>query len=251
MLGRRLRVGATWLRGAAGRFLAARGKGSAASPRHVLVLILALHTLGLPPAPATESTPSPYRVQPADVLEISFFDRPELNQVRTVGPDGQIYLPLVGAVQVTGRTVDDLNRELTARYGEEMVEPQITLSVQKFAGMNIYVGGEVNRGGMMPYRGGLTLVQAIMEAGGFMKTGKMKTVILIRKGEEAKPEPQIVDVRSIINAGEFERDIALHPSDIVFVPRKTISNVNMWFEQYLQNNWPLPFSLGFNITPSN
>lgn len=217
------------------------------APRTLLILCLLLLVLGAPPGFSAETTLYLYRIQPADILEISFFDRTELNQVRTVGPDGQIYLPLVGAVQVTGRTVDELNQELTASYKEEMVDPQITLSVQKFAGMSIYVGGEVSRGGMMPYRGGLTLVQAILEAGGFLNTGKMKTVILIRKGEEDRPKPQIVDVKSIIKGGEFDRDIVLLPSDIIFVPRKAISNLNLFVEQYLRGLWPFPFVLGYNI----
>ena len=214
----------------------------------VILLYCALGSLLLNvPTAIGQEGGEPYRIQPADVLEISFFDRPELNQIRTVGPDGQIYLPLVGAVQVIGRTVEELNRELTERYLQEMVDPQITLSIREFSGMKIYVGGEVHRGGMLPYRGGLTLVQAIMEAGGFMKTGKLKSVVLIRKGLDDRPESSIVDVKSILKQGEFEADISLRPSDIVYVPRKAISDLNLFVEQYFRNLWPFPFYLGYNI----
>ena len=52
----------------------------------------------------------PYRIQVSDVLDIQFFKTIELNQTRTVGPDGEIYLPLVGRVNVVGRTGHQVDR---------------------------------------------------------------------------------------------------------------------------------------------
>ena len=61
----------------------------------------------------------PYRIQVGDVLDIQFFKTIELNQTRTVGPDGDIYLPLVGRVEAFGRTVDDVTAEITEGYRKE------------------------------------------------------------------------------------------------------------------------------------
>ncbi len=71
----------------------------------------------------------PYRIQVGDVLDIHFFKTVDLNQTRTVGPDGEIYLPIVGRVDVVGRTVDDVTKEITEGYSKEMINPQITVSV--------------------------------------------------------------------------------------------------------------------------
>ena len=114
----------------------------------------------------------PYRIQVGDVLAVEFFKTIDMNQIRTVGPDGDIYLPLVGRLNVVGRTVDDVTTEITEGYSEEMINPQITLSVQEYSGLQVYVSGEVNRPGTLKYRGGLTLVQAISEAGGFNVRGE-------------------------------------------------------------------------------
>ena len=103
----------------------------------------------------------PYKIAVGDVLEINFFKATQMSQVRTVGPDGEIFLPLVGRVSVFGRTVDDVTAELTERYSAEMVNPQINVSVAKYSGLKVYVGGEVNFPGLRDYRGGLTLVQAV------------------------------------------------------------------------------------------
>ncbi len=96
----------------------------------------------------------PYKVAVGDVLDITFFKATQMSQTRTVGPDGEIFLPLVGRVSVFGRTVDDVTEELTQRYAEEMVNPQITVSVAQYSGLKVYVGGEVNFPGIRDYRGG-------------------------------------------------------------------------------------------------
>ncbi len=133
------------------------------------------------PKALPEVMSGPYKVAVGDVLEINFFKATQMSTTRTVGPDGEIYLPLVGRVAVFGRTVDDVTAELNTRYGEEMVNPQITVSVSQYSGMKVYVGGEVNFPSLRDYRGGLTLVQAIMDAGGF-KTH--------RAAERGRPDPQ-------------------------------------------------------------
>jgi len=85
---------------------------------------------------------------------VTFFNPRISNREVTVGPDGEIYLPLVGRVTVVGSTVDDVTREITEGYKKEMINPQITVSVDEFAGLEVYVSGEVNTPGMQPYRGG-------------------------------------------------------------------------------------------------
>ncbi len=127
---------------------------------------------------------SQYRISVGDVLDVDFFKAIEMNQTRTVGPDGEIYLPIVGRVKVVGRTVDDVTKEVTEGYRKEMINPQITVSVAEFSGLSVYVSGEVNQPGMLPYRGGFTFVQALNAAGGFNRQAGRQEVLLIRPGPE-------------------------------------------------------------------
>jgi polysaccharide export outer membrane protein len=190
------------------------------------------------PKALPEVVSGPYKVAVGDVLEINFFKATQMSTTRTVGPDGEIFLPLVGRVAVMGRTVDDVTAELNARYSEEMVNPQITVSVSQYSGMKVYVGGEVNFPAMREYRGGLTLVQAIMDAGGFKNTGRQKEVVLIRRSQDGKPLGTVVDCKSILRGYQLDRDVELAPYDIVYVPRKHIADVNMFVEQYINANIP-------------
>jgi protein involved in polysaccharide export with SLBB domain len=179
-----------------------------------------------------------YRIQVGDVLDVSFFKTVELNETRTVGPDGEIYLPIVGRVEVVGRTVDDVTKEITEGYRKEMINPQITVSVAEYSGLQVYVSGEVNRPGMLDYRGGLTLVQAITDAGGFNRRARRQEVLLIRPGPENEPVGTIVDVKQILRKGQVSNDIPLAPLDIVYVHHKKIVNLNIFVQQYVSDNLP-------------
>jgi protein involved in polysaccharide export with SLBB domain len=196
----------------------------------------------LPPALS-----GPYRVQVGDILEIRFFKSTQLNQSLTVGPDGDIYMPLIGKVHVFDRTVTEITDDLNERYAAEVVEPQVTVNVREFSGLRFYVGGEVLAPGMRPYRGDLTVVKAIMEAGGFHTTAALSTVVLIRNGDNDQPVGTKINVKDILHKGKFDRDVALEPSDIIFVPRSKVANVNLFVEQFIRNNIPIPISLGFGV----
>jgi polysaccharide export outer membrane protein len=180
----------------------------------------------------------PYTVAVGDVLDINFFKATQMSTTRTVGPDGEVFLPLIGRVAAVGRTVDDITEELNTRYGEEMVNPQITVSVQGYSGMKVYVGGEVNFPGIREYRGGLTLVQAIMDSGSFKSTGRQKEVVLIRNGPDAPPVGTIVDCKAILRGYQIGNDVPLAPYDIIYVPRKHIADVNLFVDQYINANIP-------------
>jgi len=218
-------------------------RGRTVVPRALLVLLI------LPTFCVAQPTPAPYRVQVNDVLEFMFFKNTELNQTRTVGPDGTVSLQLIGSVQVVDRTIEDITSELTKRYATDLVHPQVTVAVKEYSGLKVYVGGEVNAPGIQVYRGGLTAVQAVVTAGGFRTTASLNSVVLIHKGPEGKPIGTVIDMSRVLKHAELERDVALAPADIIFVPRSKIANVNLFVEQYFRNMWPLPVSIGYNVNP--
>jgi polysaccharide export outer membrane protein len=203
----------------------------------------------LPTFCVAQPTPAPYLVQVNDVLEFMFFKNTELNQTRTVGPDGTVSLQLIGSLQVVDRTIEDITSELTKRYAADLVNPQVTVAVKEYSGLKVYVGGEVNAPGIQVYRGGLTAVQAVVTAGGFRTTASLNSVVLIHKGPEGNPIGTVIDMSRVLKHAELERDVALAPADIIFVPRSKIANVNLFVEQYFRNMWPLPVSIGYNVNP--
>ncbi len=179
-----------------------------------------------------------YEVQVGDTLDITFFKTADLSQERVVGPDGEIFLPLVGRVKVAHRGIEDITRELTKRYSQEMVNPQITVSVKEFSGLQVYVAGEVAKPGIQTYNGRLTLVQAITAAGGFTDRARWKQVLLIRRGPHDQPLGAIVNVKDIMKRGEVAQDVVLAPMDTIYVHHKKIVNVNLFVKHYISDNIP-------------
>jgi protein involved in polysaccharide export with SLBB domain len=180
----------------------------------------------------------PYKVNVGDELTIDFFKTTDLNQERVVGPDGEVFLTLIGRVKVLGRTVEDVTQELNRRYAEEMVNPQITVSVSNYTGLTVYVSGEVLQPGEVPYRGGLSLVQAVFNAGGFTKRARWKEVLLIRRREGQPPVGTLVNVKEILRDGQLANDVALAPLDVVYVHHSKIVGLNIFVEQVISRNIP-------------
>jgi hypothetical protein len=89
-----------------------------------------------------------------------------------------------------------------------------------------------------------------MDAGGFKTTGRQKEVVLIRKAPDNSPVGTNVNCKDILRKYSVEKDVQLAPSDIIYVPRKHVSNVNLFVEQYIENNLPFNVSLGYWINPN-
>lgn len=214
-----------------------------------VVMVISLIVLVTTPAAGQQQTmvsvqdlppvlTGPYKINVGDVLAIDFYKTTEFSQTSTVGPDGAIALPLIGRVVVVGRNVEDVTAELMEGYRKEMVNPQITVSVSEYSGLSVYVAGEVNFPGEIDYRGGLSLVQAIFDAGGFNRRARRKEVLVIRPGPDSIAVGTIVDVKQILRKGQIGNDFQLAPLDIVYVHHKKIVNVNIFVDQYISSNLP-------------
>jgi polysaccharide biosynthesis/export protein len=203
------------------------------------------------PTPVTaafaQPTVQPYTIEPGDSLDVRFFYNPELNEEVVVRPDGNISLPLVGEVRAGGRTPLQLEQSLKDSYSRELRQAAITVIVKDFAGQRVYVDGEVGDPQMVTLTGGLTTMQAIASAGGFKPTARKGEVLVIRRSGAEKPEVIPVDLQKVIEGSDVAQDVRLQPYDIVFVPKSTISELNLWIEQYIKNNIPIPFGFGYGL----
>jgi polysaccharide biosynthesis/export protein len=136
-------------------------------------------------APATGALTSPrtdaYRIGPLDVLDISVFGVPELSGTVEVSDNGNVQLPLVGETPVAGKTVEELQQDLTARLGAEYLQnPQVRVTVKEFKSRTVIVSGDINSPGVYPLKGETSLLQIIATAGGF-KESSDSTVLVLRK----------------------------------------------------------------------
>ena len=175
----------------------------------------------------------PYILQVGDVIDIKFYRAAELNESVTIRPDGKISLQYVRDVQAAGLEPMELARWLGELYAYELRDPSITVIVREFANQRIYVDGEVKSPKEVPLRGPMTALQALSQAGGCATSADVTNVFLVRFH-------QTREVREVkqLNLEKVEEDVLLEPLDLVYVPRRGISNVNLFLEEYLFNNVP-------------
>ena len=157
-----------------------------------------------------------YRVGAQDLLEISVFGVEELAKEVRVNSNGQISLPLVGAVMAGGKTIPELERELARKYADGFLQnPQVTVFVKEFTSQRITVEGAVKKPGIFPITGRTTLLQAIALAEGVDdRVADLGGIVLMRQ-VDGRRMAAVYDLRQV-RKGNVE-DPALYGDDIVVV----------------------------------
>ena len=210
-------------------------------------------------SPAVTSTPITadadarltYTLRPGDELRIVVPYHQHLTQELPIRPDGRVAFPLAGELAAVGLTPEQFGRELTARLEKTLRNAEVTVIVRKFADLRIYVGGEVNSVGVYPLNGSVSVLQAVLQAGGAKRSGSMKHVFVVRN-VDGLPNIFRVDLRTgTLKARGGDGEMALQPLDVVFVPKTGIAQVNDFMDQYITRLVPATMVLGLNYNFGN
>jgi polysaccharide export outer membrane protein len=120
-----------------------------------------------------------YVLGPGDVLAIRAFDFEDLNQHVRVDDDGTITVPLLETIAVAGRTVTEVQSDLTTRLGEYMFEPHITVFVEEYRSQHVSVIGAVRKPGLVTLTNrGFKVLDAISAAGGMGESASGRIYLL-------------------------------------------------------------------------
>lgn len=199
----------------------------------------------LQPLPAAQPMATPSTtLGPGDVIDLKFAYANQFDVSQTVRPDGKIMLQLIGPVTVQGKTPDEIREEIEGLYATQLKHPQVAVIVRSFHERRIYVGGEVNKPGVVEMPGPMTALEAVMYAGGFnMEKAEAQNVVIVRQ-KEGRYTGYALNLTDAIDGQEAQTFI-LAPRDIVYVPRTRIADINQWMSQYLYKILP-PFSIGIS-----
>jgi polysaccharide export outer membrane protein len=162
---------------------------------------------------------STYRLGPEDVVSIEVFNHPRYDRKGiTVPPSGRISLQLVpGGVFVNGKTPEEVARLIEKQYDEYLIDPQVTVTLEKAASYRYSILGDVLQPGVRLMNRRLTVTEAIAEAGGVLTTGDRSKVTVLRRHTDGQMEPVVINV-SAIYKGKAADNFYLAPGDQVFVP---------------------------------
>jgi len=181
-------------------------------------------------APSTGNQPLTYIIARTDRLRIELYQEDDLSLIARVDAQGCVNLPLVGEVQVIGRTIIDAQKAIEVAYldGRFLKNPKVTINVEEYAPRDVSVAGYVKNPGRipLPIESTLTIVEVITRAGGFTDIAKGTEVIITRVLPDGKKMTEIVDVDSLIRGKDSvdlkKNAFKLEPGDIIYVPARLI-----------------------------
>jgi protein involved in polysaccharide export with SLBB domain len=193
-----------------------------------------------------QETEPEYRLYPGDQIDVTVLSAPELNRAVTVQPDGRISVPLLAPLMVADRPIPQVEAALTQGYASQLVRPQVSISLRQSAPLRFFVGGEVDKPGIYDMPGDIDALQAVIMAGGFRTSGNTSEVVIIRRGPGGRPMARIANLRDAVKSPARADAVPLRRSDVVFVPRKSISELALFVQQYLRDPLPVQFSYVVN-----
>lgn len=159
----------------------------------------------------------PYRIGPADVLDIAVWNNTALSRTVPVRPDGKISLPLLNDVQAAGLTPMQLRDALAEKLVAYVPTPEVSVIVREVQSYRVSVIGEVKKPDRYDLRGHATVLDALAMAGGFAEfAARTRIVILRHNGTSVKRIP--FNYNAIVSANGERANFVLEPGDIILVP---------------------------------
>jgi polysaccharide export outer membrane protein len=157
-----------------------------------------------------------YALQPGDVLAVSVWKEPDLQGEVLVRPDGGISFPLVGNIDASGKSVEQLGEEISARIAKYLSDPVVTVSLKQMLGNRIYVLGKVNKPGEFVVNRYVDVLQALSMAGGVNPFADRNKIQVLRRGDSG--QISIPFSYDAVEKGDLKQNILLQAGDIILVP---------------------------------
>ncbi len=175
---------------------------------------------GTGPAVLTES----YRISVGDQVQINVWKNPELSISEPVRPDGKVSLALVGDVMAAGRTPAELSADIERKLTDYVKNPNATVILTNLQGnaflSRVRVTGAVQRNMSMPYHQGMTVLDAILEAGSVDIYANPNQTKLHRRSDKGTTTYDI-RLKDILEDGDMTSNVRLMPGDILTVPERS------------------------------
>jgi polysaccharide export outer membrane protein len=158
--------------------------------------------------------PKTYTIGPEDVLNILVWREPELTKNHLVRSDGKITMPLLGDIQAAGLTPERLKAQLTQALSEQILKPEVTVTVMAVNSKKFYISGEVNKSGMFSLAVPVRVFDALNLAGGFRDFAKTTDILIIRANGK---EILHFNYKEYLKGKHTEKNIFLENGDSIIV----------------------------------
>lgn len=186
----------------------------------VLLSVLACLTAASPGAasPQERSGVSTYTVGPRDLLKVQVYEDDKLSGDRRVAEDGTISMPLLGDIQVAGKTPAEIAAQLKRLLEEKyMQRASVDVQIQEFQSRPISVLGAVQRPGNLAFSGRGTLLEALTAAGGLSESHG-RYLYVLRRADNGLSDQVAIDLNELLAQGDPRANIPIFANDLINVP---------------------------------
>ena len=160
-----------------------------------------------------------YRLGTADVIAVLVQKHPELSvESATVSTSGRVQLPVAGAVSVAGKTLDQVQREITKRLRVRLLRPEVTVSLQQARPNQVFVLGAVTKPGVTELRPGWRISDIITASGGLATRPDLTSATLTRLGQQ----PVTLDLAKILSDNNDRTNYVMRNGDTLRLVDRSI-----------------------------
>jgi polysaccharide export outer membrane protein len=164
-----------------------------------------------------------YHIGVDDRLQISVWRNPELSVTVPVRPDGMISMPLIGDVRAGGLTPNQVAAGIKEQLSAYVRDPSVAVIVADLRSheyiSRVRVTGAVRTPRSMTYRQGMTVMDAVLDAGGVNEFASPNRSKLYRKSKDTT-EVYDLNLGDMLNKGSLDSNYLLHPGDVITVPER-------------------------------
>jgi polysaccharide export outer membrane protein len=157
--------------------------------------------------------PRTFVLGPEDVIYVSVWREPDFTRSVQLRPDGKFTLPLIGELTGVGLTPDQVAEQIKEALTKFINKPEVSVSVQQVLSKKYYITGEVNRTGVFPLVTPITILEALVNAGGFHEYAKTKKIWIMRGKDRI-----YFNYNDVIRGKHLEQNIQVQNGDYIHIP---------------------------------
>lgn len=158
-----------------------------------------------------------YHVNPGDLLEISVWNEAEMNRELRVMPDGSISFPLAGYINVSGKSVRQIQEEIKSKLRKFISDPEVNVAIKSVDGNVVYVIGQVKNPGQFIMYNPMDVMQTLSLAGGLTAFAQENNIIILRRTAKGSVSIEF-EYSEVEDGDELDTNYLMQSGDVIVVP---------------------------------
>lgn len=172
-----------------------------------------------------------YLLGPGDGVNINFLGLEIYSKEYLINKNGELYLPELGNINVTGLTITELKNTLEKKYSFYIKNPNLRISISKYRDISVYVDGEIKLPGLYKFElnnlslenvnsKSYNLFDLIKQSGGFTNNADLSNIVVIRENSNTQGGGKIktkLNLLYLLNSGDQSQNIELQDGDYIFI----------------------------------